>query len=405
MGTTAFVTSSERSARTPGRGYDLPLLVSLALLLLFGLVMLFSASWDYSNQLYGSPWYMFLRQARWLGLGLVLMFVLSRVDYHHWQRWIVAAMAVTLLLLLLVLLMGELHLGARRTLFKGSYQPSEMAKLITILYLAVWLYAKRQFLHDVSFGLLPLSVILGLVGGLIYLQPDLSATLTILILGGLLFFLAGGRWSQIAFLIVAALVILWLLVKVNPTGQARVAAYLAGLRDPQESSYHMQRVFEAFVRGGFFGRGLGESVTKLNGLPVPPTDSIFAVLVEETGFLGTLAVFALYGLFCWRGVVLARRAPDMLGTLMASGITLWILLEMLINTGVMVGLLPFAGNTLPFFSAGGSNLIASLAGIGILLNISRQAGEAETEEWRSYGAIVDLRRRNRRRRLSRTRRA
>lgn len=405
MGTTTFVTSSERSARFVGRGYDLPLLVSLALLLLFGLVMLFSASWDYSNQIYASPWYMFVRQVRWLALGLVLMFVLSRVDYHRWQRWSVVAMGGTLILLLLVLLMGDLHLGARRTLFKGSYQPSELAKLVTILYLAVWLYAKRKFLHDVSFGLLPLSMILGLVGGLIYLQPDLSATLTILILGGLLFFLAGGRWSQIAFLLVAALVILWLLVKVNPTGQARVAVYLAGLRDPQQSSYHMQRVFEAFVRGGFFGRGLGESVTKLNGLPVPPTDSIFAVLVEETGFFGALALFGLYGLLCWRGVVLARRAPDMLGMLMAAGITLWIILEMLINTGVMVGLLPFAGNTLPLFSAGGSNLIASLAGIGILLNISRQAGEAEAEEWRSYGAIVDLRRRNRRRRLPRTRRA
>ncbi|MFO3797038.1 MAG: FtsW/RodA/SpoVE family cell cycle protein, partial [Anaerolineales bacterium] len=114
------------------------------------------------------------------------------------------------------------------------------------------------------------------------------------------------------------------------------------------------------VRGRFFGRGLGESVTKLSGLPVPPTDSIFAVLVEETGFVGALVLFTLYGILCWRGLMLAYRAPDMLGTLMATGIVFWIMLEMLINTGVMVGLIPFAGNTLPFFSAGGSNLIASL---------------------------------------------
>lgn len=404
MGTATFVESHQLSSKR--RGYDLPLLLALGLLLLFGLVMLFSASWDYSNQFYASPWYMFLRQVRWLGVGLVLMIALSHIDYHVWQKWSVPLMGGTLLLLVLVLILGEIRLGARRTLFNGAYQPSELAKLVTILYLSVWLYAKRQFLHDVSFGVIPLSVILGLVGGLIYLQPDLSATMTVLLLGGLLFFLAGGRWSQIAFMIAAALVTLWLLVKINPTGQARVEAYLAGLRDPLQSSYHMQRVFEAFVRGGLWGLGLGESVTKLNGLPVPPTDSVFAVLVEETGFVGALVLFALYGLLFWRGLMLAYRAPDMLGTLMAAGIVFWIMVEVLINTGVMVGLIPFAGNTLPFFSAGGSNLVASLAGIGILLNISRQAGEAVSEErWRSFGAIVDLRRRNRRRRVSGARRA
>ncbi len=403
MGTTTFIGSSQKAGR---RSYDLLLLLILGLLMLFGLVILLSASWDYSHQLYEDPWYMIRRQVQWAGIGLILLFVLSHVDYHHWQRWIVPLMGATLILLLLVLFIGELHLGARRTLFKGSYQPSELAKLVVILYLSVWLYSKRQFLHDVSFGLLPLSVILGLVGGLIYLQPDLSATLTVVLLGGLLFFLAGGRWSQIAVVILLTLIILWLVVQINPTGQARVAAYLTGLRDPTQSSYHMQRVFEAFVRGGFLGRGLGESVTKLNGLPVPPTDSIFAVLVEETGFVGALVLFMLYGLLGWRGLLLAQRAPDMLGTLMASGITFWILLEMLINTGVMIGLIPFAGNALPFFSAGGSNLIACLAGIGILLNIARQADETVIEEsWRSYGAIIDLRRGNRRRRVSRARRA
>jgi cell division protein FtsW len=281
MGTTTFVGSSQKAGR---RSYDLPLLLILGLLMLFGLVILLSASWDYSNQLYEDPWYMIRRQAQWAGVGLILLLVLSHVDYHHWQRWIVPVMGATLILLLLVLFIGELHLGARRTLFKGSYQPSELAKLVVILYLSVWLYSKRQFLHDVSFGLLPLSVILGLVGGLIYLQPDLSATLTVVLLGGLLFFLAGGRWSQIAVVILLTLIILWLVVQINPTGQARVAAYLAGLRDPTQSSYHMRRVFEAFVRGGFLGRGLGESVTKLNGLPVPPTDRMrypFSVLAAR----------------------------------------------------------------------------------------------------------------------------
>jgi cell division protein FtsW len=153
--------------------------------------------------------------------------------------------------------------------------------------------------------------------------------------------------------------------------------------------------------------GIGQARSKLTGLPVPPTDSIFAVIVEELGVVGALALIAMYSAVVWRGLVIARRAPDMLGTLMATGLVVWIGLEASINMMVMVGLLPFAGNALPFVSAGGSNLVASLAAIGILLNISRQRGEItdKEEERRSYSAAVDLRRWNGRRRVSRRRRA
>jgi len=169
----------------------------------------------------------------------------------------------------------------------------------------------------------------------------------------------------------------------------------------------VRRSFGAIVNGGWFGVGLGQSQSKLTGLPVPPTDSVFAVVVEELGWFGAVGLISLYGFLIWRGLVIARRAPDMLGTLLASGIAIWIAFEALLNMAVMVGLVPFAGNALPFISAGGSNLVASLAGLGILFNISRQTGEGtiSDEEWRSYSAVANLRWWNRRRGVSRTRRA
>jgi len=413
MGTETFV--GERSFAeeqplkkygAPKRGVDLPLLVAVIALAVFGLIMMFSASWDYSLKEYGSPMYMFERQLLWLVIGIAAAFGFSRFDYHHWRKLVVPALGLTIVLLIAVLLANEILLGARRYLFEGSFQPSELAKLVTILYLSVWLYAKRQFIHDVTFGLIPLSLILGVIGGLIYQQPDLSTAGMVLILGGLLFFLAGGDMKQIALLLVIAIVVGWVVVRINPTGHERVAAFIAGFQDPTQASYHVQRSFEAIVNGGWFGVGIGRGQSKLTGLPVPPTDSIFAVIVEELGVVGATFLIGLYALLIWRGLVIARRAPDMLGTLIASGLVVSIGIQAAINMSVMVGLIPFSGDALPFVSAGGSNLISSLASIGILMNISRQRGEVaiSDEERRTYRATLDLRGWNRRRRVSRSRR-
>ena len=420
MGTETFL--SERSfaeeqpinkSGAPKRAVDLPLLVVVIALVVFGLIMMFSASWDYSLTEYGSPMYMFEHQLEWLAIGILAALLLSRFDYHHLRKLVVPLMGLTIILLVAVLLVNEILLGARRYLFEGSFQPSELAKVITILYLAVWLYAKRQFIHDITFGVIPLSVILGVIGGLIYQQPDLSTAAMVLMMGGLLFFLAGGDLKQIAILLVIAIIVGWIVVRVNPTGHERVAAFIAGFKDPTQASYHVQRSFEAIVNGGWFGVGIGRGQSKLTGLPVPPTDSIFAVIVEELGLLGAVFLIVLYALLIWRGFVIARRAPDMLGTLIASGLVVSIGIQAAINMSVMVGLIPFSGDALPFVSAGGSNLIVSLASIGILMNISRQKGETtemtETkmsdEERRTYSAAIDLRGWNRRRRVSRSRRS
>jgi cell division protein FtsW len=390
------------------RGIDIPLVLTVVALVVFGLIMLYSASFDFSFNEYGSSSYMFARQVKWLGLGILCAALISRLDYHHWRRLVVFAMLGTICLLVAVLVVNEIRLGASRTLYEGSYQPSELAKLIAVIYLSVWLYAKRNSLHDVSFGLVPLGVILGIIGGLIYLQPDLSAAGTVLILGGLLFFLAGADMKQIVLLLILAVVMAWIVVQFSETGQDRVTSFLAGLKDPTHASYHVQRSLEAVIKGGVFGVGLGQADTKLTGLPFAPTDSIFAVVSEELGLFGAVMLMCLYATLVWRGLLIARRAPDMLGTLLASGVTFWIGLEALINMAVMVGLMPFAGNALPFISAGGSNLVSTLCAIGIMLNISRQSGETakmEENEWRSFGAVIDLRWRNGRRSVSRTRRA
>lgn len=397
---------SEKSHSHPFLGVDIPLLLTMVALLIFGLLMLFSASWDFSIiWLDKDPLYVFNRQLLWVAIGLFAAAVLTFLDYHIWRGLAVPTMLATIAALVGVLFVHEIRLGAARSLLNGSVQPSELAKLMTVIYLAVWLYSKREHLHDIQLGLLPLSIILGIIGGLIYLQPDLSATATVLILGGMLFFLAGGDIRQILFLLLVAVIAAWLVVQTSQTGQDRIHEYLTGIKDPTQSSYHVLRSLEAIINGGLFGMGIGQGATKLTGLPVPPTDSIFAVIVEELGLFGAVILIGLYGLLIWRGLVIAWRAPDLLGALLASGIVFWIGMEAVINMAVLVGLLPFAGNALPFISAGGSNMVASLAAIGILLNVSRQRGETgfeeEFQERRDYSAVVDLRGRNRRRRVSR----
>src|SRR5688572_14218047 len=388
MGTRTFV--NERMTYSPAkklaRRVDIPLILAVVALVVFGLIMLYSASFDFSFNQFGSPTYMFARQVRWLGVGILLAFGLSLFDYHHWRNVVVVAMLSTIALLITVLSINEIRLGASRSLYEGSYQPSEVAKLISIIYIAVWLYAKRDFLHDISLGLIPLGVILGIIGGLIYLQPDLSAAGTVLVLGGLLFFLAGADIKQIVFILILAVFMGWVVVQFSATGQDRVTSFVAGLQDPTNASYHVQRSFEAVIKGGIFGVGLGQADTKLTGLPFAPTDSIFAVIAEELGLFGSMLLMSLYAVLVWRGLAIARRAPDMLGTLLASGVTFWIGMEALINMAVMVGLMPFAGNALPFISAGGSNLVSTLSAIGIIVNISRS--EEHTSELQSQSNLV-----------------
>jgi len=418
MGTGAFrsiaITSAEQPAeaspaasgavRKRGGSVDLPLLLIMATMLTFGLIMVHSASTDFSLRFHNDPWHIFLRQIVWVVLGVAAAYLVSRLDYHHWRTLSLPVMILTLGLLIAVLFVGDAHLSSIRGLYGGSIQPAELAKLVTIIYLSVWLHSKREQFHDITWGLIPMAFILGSIGGLIYLQPDISATATIFMLGGLLFFLAGGDLRQIIVLFVVALLAGFLIVQFSSTGRARIDSFWFGLLNPVEADYHVLRSLEAVVKGNLFGVGIGLADTKLLGLPLAATDSIFAVIAEELGIVGAIVLISLYAGIVWRGMRIAAKAPDLLGTLLATGLVFWIATEAAINILAMLALMPFAGNALPFVSAGGSSMLVSLIAIGILLNISRQSkpgAEKQKEERRDYGAVLDLRRRNRRRGLSR----
>jgi cell division protein FtsW len=389
-------------------GVDVPMLVTVAALLGFGLLMLYSASWEYSVSIMGErPSYLLERQLRFVIIGGAAAVFAFFFDYHRIKKFVIPMMLVTLIMLMLVIFyVNEVRLGARRGLFQGSIQPSELAKLVVIIYLAFWLHAKQHLLHEFSFGLLPMAAILGISSALILFQPDLSAAATIFLIGGLMFFMGGGDIRQIIPSLVIALVVGMLLILVYSTGQERISSFVEGIQDPKLASYHVVRSFEAIVRGGLFGVGIGRANTKFTGLPVAPTDSIFAVIAEETGILGAVIVIILFIAFLWRGLTIARNAPDLLGQLLAAGITVWIFIEAVINMSVLVNLLPFAGNALPFISYGGSSLTMVMAGVGIIMSVARQTSiKNNEEERRPLNAVVSVRRDDGRRRVSGARRS
>jgi len=394
--------------RPPRLQIDVPLVLILITLVAFGLLMMYSASWDASLKITKgiSPTYLFFRQLMWVGIGVVCMVIMFWMDYHHWHRFSIAAMGVSLLGLFAVLIYGETFGDTNRSFYGGSYQPSELAKIVVVIYLAVWLYAKRDQLENIHFGLFPLAAIIGITSGLILSQPDLSAAAVVLLMGGFMFFLAGSTPFQTGILLSIATSVGYLFLRFNPTDNPRISDFMVGWASVADSNWHVQKALIAFSRGEWFGVGFGRGITKFTTLPFPHTDSVFAVIAEETGVFGASIVVILFALLLWRGLVIAKNAPDGLGSLLAAGLTLWIVLEAFMNMASLMGLMPFAGNTLPFFSLGGSNLVMSLVALGIVLNVSRLSEKQKEEEnRRAFSAIVDLRRRNRRRRVSRARRA
>ncbi|MBI4630599.1 MAG: cell division protein FtsW [Chloroflexi bacterium] len=378
---------------------DWGLLLIVAMLIAYGLIMVYSTTFDWSYRQYDSPTTIFFRQVTWLALGVAAMLFVARLDYHIWIKLAVPLLAFTVFFLIVVLIFGTQVFGAQRGLFQGSLQPSELAKLVTVVYLAVWLTSKGEKINDISYGLVPFGVMVGFLAGLVLRQPDISAALTIIVVGAAMFFLAGADVLQISLASVTGGAIGYLIVITSATARARLSTWLAGLTNITETSWHVQQAVIAFINGGFFGRGIGESRQKFQALPTPHTDSIFAVVGEELGLIGCVFLIALFILLIWRGAKIAANARDSLGAIIASGITVWFAFEAIINIGVMVAAVPFAGNALPFISYGGSSLVVSLCAIGLLLSISRQDPDSSIQ--RKTRASFDYSRRDRRPRLSR----
>ncbi|MCA9941023.1 MAG: putative lipid II flippase FtsW [Anaerolineales bacterium] len=354
--------------------FDYWLALAVAGLLVVGMLMVYSTTFDYGVLFHeGDATFFFERQLQALAIGLVAIFVIMQFDYHLLRRFSVPLLVGTLLLLVVTLFFGEAIFGARRGLSGGSYQPSEVAKLVTILYIAHWLSTKGDRIRDLTYGLVPFSVITGVVCALIVRQPDLSTAALIALISYSLFFVAGADWRQLSVAGIIGLVAFVFLMLTLPHARGRVDAYAAALRDPSQASWHVQQSLIALANGRWFGVGLGESTQKFGPLPAAHTDSVFAVLGEEMGLLGCLLTIALFGILVWRGFRTARKARDNYGSLLALGITCWLSFQALINIAVITAVVPFTGLPLPFLSYGGSSLAISLVGVGILLNISRDA--------------------------------
>jgi cell division protein FtsW len=372
--TTTELTRAEQPVRKKlfGLPIDGLLIVIVGALVAFGLMMVYSTTFDWSYQSYGDPSLVFFRQVRWLGVGVVAMSIAAYMPYRWWKRLSVFLMGGTVAALAAVLLFGSTTFNAQRSFFNGSVQPSELAKLATILYLAVWLDSKSDRLHEMGYGIGPFGVIVGVVAGLILLQPDLSAAATVVIVAAFMFFISGADILQMGIVGVAGTVSALLVLQISATGRSRLADYIAGLQNLTQASWQVQQAAIAFINGGVFGRGLGESHQKFGFLPTPHTDSIFAIVGEELGLIGCVVLILLFVALAWRGFKIASGARDQLGAMLASGIMCWVLLEAIVNIAVMVGLLPFAGNALPFISYGGSNLVMSMTAMGVLLSVSRR---------------------------------
>ncbi|UCC88580.1 MAG: putative lipid II flippase FtsW [Anaerolineales bacterium] len=386
--------------------YDYLLIVTIAALLIVGLMMVYSATFALGYQLYGQPTYFFVRQLLWAGLGLIAMVVAARIEYHTWRKWSIPIMASALLLLGLVLAVGSDRFGGQRWLLNGSVQPSELAKLAVIIYIADWLSSKGARIRQVTYGLIPFAILLGFVTGLIMLQPDFSTATLIFITAIAMFFIAGGDlWQMIASGILGGATFTLLITR-SDYRLARITSFLNPMGDQLGSNYQIRQILIALGSGGITGLGLGASRQKFGYIPASHTDGIFAILGEELGLIGCLIVIALFALLAYRGFRVAMVAPDAFGTVLAAGITCSLIFQALINIAVVTATAPFTGLPLPFISFGGSSLVISMTGVGLVLAVSRGTLPEEVEYPEDQEEMVgrasnDLRRWDRRSRVSR----
>ena len=410
MGETSFVKpTNEKEKKTFNLqrfslNVDLPMLIAVVLLLIIGLIMVYSSSMQYAVTIdTDKPAALFQKQAVFVFAGLITAYIAYRFNY----RWLVPLAPYimgTVIILLIVVLMLPISEGEpKRTLFGGSVQPSELAKVVVIIYLAVWIGKRKERINDLKFGIIPLFLILSAVCALIMLQPDNSAMLTVLFLGALLFFIGEGNIKLIIPVVIFSLVIFGIAYLTSATVKARLEPYFTDMNNWETLDFHTQQALSAIIRGGWFGTNLAEGTAKYIGLPVPWTDSIFAVIMEELGLFGGAFVIFLYLVILLRGMKIAEEAPDLTGKLLASGLTSWIVFEAFLNMGVMVRLFPVAGNALPMISYGGSMMLTTLGSIGLIFSVNRATIEKQiVEERRSLDAAVDLRGRDGRGRVSRT---
>jgi cell division protein FtsW len=352
-----------------------PILAVVLILVLFGLMAVSSASSVLSFQRFGHNYYYFFRQGVSVLLGLLAIYVFSRVDYRRWREWSRPLMLIALVALAAVLIpgLGTQFGGSRSWFTVGPFtvQPSEFAKLAVVFYLASWFERKEKAEENFIFGILPPLAVSGFAMALIAIEPDLGTAMMIGVIVFVTLFATGAKLKYILGLLGAAAAAVWALIISAPYRAARITSFFNPSIDPLGIGYHINQALLAIGSGGFWGLGLGDSRQKHNFLPEPIGDSIFAVMAEELGFVRIAIIILLFGLFAVLGLHLASKAPDRFSHLVVVGIVAWVSLQAIINIGAVSNVLPLTGLTLPFISYGGSSMVALGVAVGVMLNISK----------------------------------
>lgn len=357
-----------------GRGsFDFGFFITVMILLSFGLIMVFSASSASAFYDYNDSYYVIKRQLMWAVLGLFAMFFMAGFDYKRLSKLSVPIFVVSIILLIAVLIVGKEINGAKRWLGFGglTIQPSEVAKLAVIIFFSSSLAKKKDKIKKFFTGLMPYLMILGVVAALVILEPHLSGTVVIALVSVILLFAAGARIFHFVILSLPAIAGLVIAVIVEPYRMRRIVSFLNPWEYKMNEGWQIIQSLYAIGSGGLFGLGLGRSRQKFLYIPEAQNDFIFSILCEELGFVGAATVLVLFLILIWRGIKIALNAPDTFGSLLATGIISLIAVQVLINIAVVTSSMPVTGMPLPFFSAGGSSLLFIMAGMGIVLNISR----------------------------------
>ncbi|MGH7256261.1 MAG: putative lipid II flippase FtsW, partial [Nitrospirales bacterium] len=359
--------------------------------------MVYSASAVVAGNRFEDPGFFLKRQLAWLLAGLIGLHLVARIDYTRWRPLALPGLLVMLLLLAAVLIpsVGVEVKGARRWLKLGmiSVQPAELAKLVLVLYLAAYLAKKGERIRDLTAGFFPPLIVIGLVAGLVLVQPDLGTAVVMGVVAFGLLFLGGAKLTHLGGLVVLVMPVVAALVLGSSYRRQRLMTFLSPWEDPTNAGFQVTQSFLAFGHGGVFGVGLGEGKQKLFFLPEAHTDFVLALVGEELGLIGTTSLAVLFLVLVLKGFQIAGRARHPFGRYLALGITMLIGVQALINAGVVTGLLPTKGLTLPFVSYGGSSLLVSLVAMGMLLSISRDRQGGRDPGGYGHAGTADSRRR------------
>jgi cell division protein FtsW len=361
--------------------YDYWILFTVLVLLAMGTIMVFSAS-SYSAQFYQNNKYHYLfRQLLWSALGVISMFIFSKLDYHRIAAASPILIIISTVMLTLVIIpgIGYVSNDARRWFNLGftTFQPSEFTKIAMILFLSFSLSKNSERLKSFTKGLLPYLLIIGLTDALLYFEPHMSAVILITLVSVIILFCAGAKIGHFLAIGIPGIIGGWLLILKMEYRVDRILAFSDPFKYAQDEGFQVVNSLYAIASGNLFGRGLGRSLQKNLYLPEPHNDFIFAILCEELGFIGAMTVILLFMLLIWRGIKAAMNASDMLGSLIAAGITSLVALEAIINIAVVTSTIPTTGMPLPFFSYGGTSTIFLLTSMGILLNVSKGSSAPE----------------------------